>query len=354
MNSSSRRKSWIIALPLAVLAALIWIVPLVIEPRALFRGPAPRATLSPTEMPPSSSALMLSDTGFCRAQPEDSAELITTVQAGAQLPVVAQYQWWYLVQVQLTTSQYNRCWINPGASTVTGEVADIPQIANPTVVPLIPAPQMSGVPKKGGQNVSASETEVIWPPLVPLHGPIRTVVGWLASLPAPRPIVMTLAATIHPPGRPGPIGPAGPSVSTLVHPTVTPSRVVKLPAPPTVLLPHPTLLLTALPHPTAWPSATPTGLLKIPSPLPPITFPAMPEATATHAVDTPVPTVRKIIKPPPPTLIIPRIVEPTLPVLKPTDTEAPPPPIIDLPPIIVKPTLPLPLPPILPPILPTQ
>ncbi len=151
MKRPSHRLTWTIAVPLGVLMAALWTLPFVAEVLHRLSEPGQALASFPTQMPPSESAVLLEAESSCRMLPQDSAATVTTIGAGTQLPIVAQYQRWYLVQVELSVSQYNRCWINPSASTVTGAAASIPRIGNPTIVPLYPGPQMVGVPDTGGQ-----------------------------------------------------------------------------------------------------------------------------------------------------------------------------------------------------------
>ncbi len=134
MHSSSYTFTPRIALAILVLAATGC------SPRVASQSETPRAS-NPTPMPLSGSAVLLEADSICRAQPEDSAASITTVQAGTKLPIVAQHERWFLVELELFAGFYARCWLQPGASSVTGMVADIPAVANPKDVSLLPAQQ---------------------------------------------------------------------------------------------------------------------------------------------------------------------------------------------------------------------
>ncbi len=144
-----------IALPLAVLAAVLWSLPFMIQRLPALGRLLQNVTQSPTQMSPSGSTLLLNEVTTCRAKPDDSAAAIAMVPAGMQLPIVAQYQWWYLVQVQLSGSQYNRCWVNPTASTVQGPVAAIPVVTDPEEVALLPAADTPGIPITGQETPKA-------------------------------------------------------------------------------------------------------------------------------------------------------------------------------------------------------
>ncbi len=304
MNNSSRTLR--IALPLGLLAALLWGLPFVLQGLPMLDSLSQNSTRSPTQMPPSGSTLVLNDSTPCRVQPADSANLVTTLQAGTTLPIVAQFQAWYLVQVNVSASKYNRCGIYPGATTVEGAVAAIPVVTNPEEVALFPAVDATAVPIPGqptprkpvtGQGTpgipisgqptpnalsagpgtpgvtdaevaapGAATTEVIPgivvpPTLVPILTPIYTVYPLLAI----------------PPGLPGTIICPPMSDACYYYPPLDaqPSDVIVIQPTEPLLIVHPTDLI--LVHPTHTPLAPiivqPTDLILIHpthTPLPPV------------------------------------------------------------------------------------
>ncbi len=307
MNSSSHAMPPRMALAILVLAAMGCSLPAVIQSitQQLF-GPTP----APTQMPPTSSTLLLNDITTCRVQPQDSAAPIVTIQAGANLPIIAQYQWWYLVQVQLSASQYNRCWINPTASTVQGPVASIPVVTDPREVPLLP-PAAGNNP---ADNPAADDRTS-----VPITGGNAT--------PAPPGIAQPSGADVTPPT-------ADVVSGILVPPTVIPTTDVDVipglyVAPTAILGSTPGIPIYGLPVlPTGIivpPCVTACGIYPTKTPLPPIIFQ---------------PTFSFIIYPTK-TPLPPVMINPTLPLINPTKILIVKPTNTPQPPVMINPTLPM-------------
>ncbi len=349
MNNSSRTLR--IALPLGLLAAVLWCLPFAMQGLPMLARLSQNSAQSPTQMPPSGSTLLLNDSTPCRLQPGDSANLVTTIQAGTRLPIVAQYQWWYLVQVNISASKYNRCWINPGATTVEGSVASIPVVTDPDEVALFPAVDTPEVPMPG-QGTPSKPMTGEGTPGIPIGG--QPTPGALSAdqgtPPAPGAPGATTADVAVPGVATTVIAPP-PGVATI---EVIPGIVV----PPTVVpVLTPRILYPVIPTNIIYPIA-PTAEIYYPPVL------ALPTTKfIIHSTDTQPPPImvwptepliilqptRIIIRPTEP----PVIIEPTEPpvIIRPTDiiiirpTEPPiiiqptEPLIIDLPPIIIiKPT----------------
>ncbi len=307
MNRLSRKVSWITALPVAMLLVVLWSLPFVVQMLPRFRRLSQNPSPSPTEMRPSGSTLLLNESAACRVQPQDSAATIARVPAGTKLAIIAQYHWWYLVQVQLSSSQYVRCWINPGASTVEGPVASIPVVSDPQDVPLF-ATDTPGVPITAGDATIISAAAMPATPVVtPATATTTVIVGVLVS-----PLTAAPGTTVPPVM----IVPVDPTIYVIVPPT----------EPIMLTLPSGWILPTKTPFPEIQPSKTPTTVILIHPSLPPL-----------QQTNTPVPTI-------PPTM--PILIHPTLPPLQATSTPVPvieptqPPTIAPTAPIFIHPTFP--------------